>query len=168
MSNNENKKNTGLNTGCLTSILVVLFVMLVICVGGIGWKMIDIPSSNVENEEKQSEERQVADHIADEEYEMEDISEETDMEQESWDMQEVSGEETDNHTSDPVDNLQVHNNPSQQRNTNAYVLNTRTKKIHYQDCADVEKMIEENYSLSYESLDSLLQQEYTECGHCMK
>ena len=47
-----------------------------------------------------------------------------------------------------------------------YVLNTNTKKIHYPSCRDVEKIKKENYATTNESIESLINKDYSPCKHC--
>ncbi len=57
---------------------------------------------------------------------------------------------------------------SEATQTDFYVLNTNTQKIHYSTCHDVEKIDLQNYETSVLSLDELLNQGYTTCGHCFQ
>lgn len=47
-----------------------------------------------------------------------------------------------------------------------YVLNKKTKKIHYPSCQDVPKIAAENYSEYSGDASDLKAQGYTSCGHC--
>lgn len=49
-----------------------------------------------------------------------------------------------------------------------WVLNTSTHKIHYPNCSDVKQIKPDNYSTSSSSVDELLAEGYTTCGHCFK
>lgn len=49
-----------------------------------------------------------------------------------------------------------------------WVLNTSTHKIHYLNCSDVKRIKPDNYSTSNSSVDELLAEGYTKCGHCFK
>ena len=55
---------------------------------------------------------------------------------------------------------------TQKTTSRTYVLNTKTKKIHYADCKAVKDMKEENKQTSTESIDTLKAQGYTPCGIC--
>lgn len=64
------------------------------------------------------------------------------------------------------DNFDTYNIAEQQNTTESYVLNTKSKKIHYPSCKDVPKISPENYATSSSSRADLISQGYTPCGHC--
>lgn len=66
------------------------------------------------------------------------------------------------------DNFNTYDNADQQQTEEAYVLNTKTLKIHHPTCKDVKKIAPENYETSSQSLDELKGQGYDPCGHCFK
>lgn len=47
-----------------------------------------------------------------------------------------------------------------------YILNTSTKKIHRTTCAYAKKIAEKNYREFTGSIQTLLDQGYSKCGHC--
>lgn len=53
-----------------------------------------------------------------------------------------------------------------ERTGTKYVLNTSTHKIHKPSCRDVDKIKAENYATTDESIDELVKQGYSTCGHC--
>lgn len=57
---------------------------------------------------------------------------------------------------------------SQPQKTENYTLNTNSKKIHYPSCSYAKKIAEKNKKEVTESLDSLISDGYTKCGHCFK
>ena len=57
-------------------------------------------------------------------------------------------------------------NSGQQSNAYDYVLNTRTKLIHYPDCAEVSEIAPHNYAESNGPIDSLKEQGYETCWDC--
>ena len=65
-------------------------------------------------------------------------------------------------------NFNTYNNEDQQKTEAKWVLNLKTKKIHYPSCNDVKKISPENYGTSNETLEDLLNQNYSTCGHCFK
>ena len=65
-------------------------------------------------------------------------------------------------------NFNTYDNAEQQNTTEQWVLNTSRKKIHYPSCRDVKKIAPQNYDTSNASLDDLINQGYTRCGHCFK
>ncbi len=65
-------------------------------------------------------------------------------------------------------NFDKYDNPDQQNTSDKYVLNTSTKKVHQPSCDDGPRINPDNYATSNESLESLLAQGYTPCGHCMQ
>ncbi|MBD5395839.1 MAG: hypothetical protein HDR71_16615 [Lachnospiraceae bacterium] len=67
-----------------------------------------------------------------------------------------------------VNNFDTYDNQSQQQTTDAYVLNTHTKKIHYPSCSSVPKIAPQNYATSNASLEELEAQDYKPCGNCFK
>lgn len=64
------------------------------------------------------------------------------------------------------DNFNTYSNPSQQKTSSSYVLNTSTMKFHYPSCNSVEKIAPDNYATSSASRDSLISQGYDPCGNC--
>ena len=56
-------------------------------------------------------------------------------------------------------------NTYEHEETEEYVLNTSTKKIHKPDCNDVSKIKPENYSTT-DAPEDYLDDGYTNCGHC--
>lgn len=50
--------------------------------------------------------------------------------------------------------------------TGFYVLNTSTKKFHYQWCRDVSRISRKNYKETDKSRSSLIKSGYSPCGHC--
>ena len=60
----------------------------------------------------------------------------------------------------------VYTQPPKQFSTGQYVLNTSTMKIHTPTCRDLSKMDEANRRDYNGSIDDLLAQGYTTCGHC--
>lgn len=65
-------------------------------------------------------------------------------------------------------NFNTYDNADQQQTAQQYVLNTKTHKVHYPSCRDVKKIAPQNYATSDQSIDSLIAQGYSRCGHCMK
>ena len=65
-----------------------------------------------------------------------------------------------------AENFNTYYEPEQQRTTDAYVLNTSTKKIHYPTCRDVKKIAPKNYDTTNESVAELENRGYSPCGHC--
>lgn len=65
-----------------------------------------------------------------------------------------------------TNNFNTYNNPEQQNTTDSWVLNTKSRRIHYPSCKDVKKISPENYSTSNLTLDDLKKRGYTACGHC--
>lgn len=67
-------------------------------------------------------------------------------------------------------NFNTYDNAEQQNTTEQWVLNTNPDrmKIHYPSCKDVKKIAPQNYATSSASLDDLINQGYTRCGHCFK
>ena len=63
-------------------------------------------------------------------------------------------------------NFDTYDNPAQQQTTATYVLNTDTMKIHLPTCRDVKKIAPQNYATTNESIQELLNRNYTRCGHC--
>lgn len=57
-------------------------------------------------------------------------------------------------------------NSGQQSNAYDYVLNTRTKLIHYPNCAEVREIAPHNYAESNGPIDSLKEQGYETCWDC--
>ncbi len=57
-------------------------------------------------------------------------------------------------------------NSGQQSNAYDYVLNTRTKLIHYPNCAEVREIAPHNYAESNGPIDSLKEQGYETCRDC--
>lgn len=47
-----------------------------------------------------------------------------------------------------------------------YVLNTKSKKIHYKDCSSVPTISEKNKAFSYATREELINQGYSPCGNC--
>ena len=47
-----------------------------------------------------------------------------------------------------------------------YVLNTNTKKFHYESCSSAKKIKDENRSIFIGSRDELIAQKYVPCGNC--
>lgn len=64
------------------------------------------------------------------------------------------------------DNFHTYDDPNQQQTTAQWVLNTKSKKIHYPTCRDVPRISPDNYAVSNQSERALLDQGYTTCGHC--
>lgn len=62
----------------------------------------------------------------------------------------------------------ITNSNEQQTESNNWVLNTSTNKIHNPSCSDVKKIKPENYATSDSSIDELLAKGYSKCGHCFK
>lgn len=136
MENKENKKSADWGMGCLVSVLAVLLIMLVVCAGGMVWKIKDLNDQKAVNVEQQFEEKKEKQNTADDGYEAEDVqAEDTQRE----DTQAVS----------------------------SYVLNTNTKKVHFPDCRDVDRIALKNRVDSNEPLEEILRQGYEPCGHCM-
>ncbi|MBO5147026.1 MAG: hypothetical protein J6C19_16120 [Lachnospiraceae bacterium] len=79
----------------------------------------------------------------------------------------ISPEQT-NTPADNGDNFNTYNNAEQQETTQQYVLNTSTHKIHLPSCRDVKKIAPQNYETSNQSIESLISQEYSRCGHCLR
>lgn len=67
---------------------------------------------------------------------------------------------------DAGDSGSLNDNPDQQQTAATYVLNIGTKRIHHPSCRDVKKIAPQNYATSNLTLDELLGQGYTTCGHC--
>ncbi len=67
-----------------------------------------------------------------------------------------------------ANNFDTYDIPEQQQTADTWVLNISSMKIHHPDCKDVKKIKSENYSTSNASLNELLTQGYTTCGHCFK
>ncbi len=65
-------------------------------------------------------------------------------------------------------NFDTYDNAEQQQTTDKWVLNTKSKKIHYRSCNDVKKIAPQNYSTSNSEESELISQGYTTCGHCHK
>lgn len=65
-------------------------------------------------------------------------------------------------------NFDTYDNQSQQQTTDAYVLNTHTKRIHHPSCSSVPKIAPQNYATSNASLEELVAQDYKPCGNCFK
>ena len=65
-------------------------------------------------------------------------------------------------------NFDTYDNQSQQQTTDAYVLNTHTKRIHHPSCSSVPKIAPQNYATSNASLEELEAQDYKPCGNCFK
>ena len=63
---------------------------------------------------------------------------------------------------------QIQQVQEQQTESNNWVLNTSSNKIHYPSCSDVKKIKPDNYATSDSSLDELLAEGYSKCGHCFK
>lgn len=63
-------------------------------------------------------------------------------------------------------NFNTWDNESQQNTSQAWVLNTSTKKIHYPDCKSVKKIAPQNYATSNATESELLARGYTKCGQC--
>lgn len=63
-------------------------------------------------------------------------------------------------------NFNTYNNSEQQNTSDAWVLNTNKKKIHFPSCSSVKKIAPQNYSTSNESLSALEAQGYERCGSC--
>lgn len=61
-------------------------------------------------------------------------------------------------------NFQTYDNDEQQ-NTNEYVLNTNSKKVHRSTCSDVKKIAPENYA-TISSLEDAYAQGYEGCKKC--
>ncbi|MCR5687620.1 MAG: hypothetical protein K6G58_06325 [Lachnospiraceae bacterium] len=61
-----------------------------------------------------------------------------------------------------------YDNAEQQNTPDHYVLNTGTLKIHHPSCNDVRKISPENYATSNGTIEELLSQGYTRCGHCFQ
>lgn len=64
----------------------------------------------------------------------------------------------------PNNNFQTYDNEEQQ-NTNEYVLNTSTKKVHRATCSDVKKIAPENYA-TISNLEDAYAQGYKGCKKC--
>lgn len=60
----------------------------------------------------------------------------------------------------------VYTQPPKQSTTGQYVLNTATLKIHTPNCRDLSKMDAEHREDYNGSIDDLIAQGYTTCGHC--
>ncbi len=58
--------------------------------------------------------------------------------------------------------------PEQQITEDTFVLNKSSLKIHHPSCDDVPKIKPDNYDTSSESIDALITQGYSLCGHCFK
>ncbi len=56
--------------------------------------------------------------------------------------------------------------PDKTNNTADYVLNTNSKKFHYEYCASTEKIKEENKSFFNGTRDQLILDGYSPCGNC--
>lgn len=67
-----------------------------------------------------------------------------------------------------ANNFNTYDNAEQQRTEATWVLNTKSKKIHYPSCSDVKKIAPQNYSTSDSTESELMKQGYTTCGHCHK
>lgn len=65
-------------------------------------------------------------------------------------------------------NFDTYDNAEQQNTTDEWVLNTKSKKIHYPACKDVKKISPDNYDTSNLPLEELENQGYSTCGHCFK
>ena len=52
--------------------------------------------------------------------------------------------------------------------TYSWILNTRSKKIHYPSCSGVKTMSEKNKSQSDDSVENLIAEGYSTCGTCFK
>ena len=63
-------------------------------------------------------------------------------------------------------NFDTYDIPAQQNTTDAFVLNTKSKKIHHPSCNDVKKISPENYATTNSSVEELMKQGYSTCGHC--
>lgn len=66
-------------------------------------------------------------------------------------------------TKPEADNKNTGNNEAQ---TGEYVLNTKTRKIHFKDCLSVEDIQPENKESFNGTKDYLLENGYTSCGRC--
>lgn len=66
------------------------------------------------------------------------------------------------------ENFNKYHNEDNHITEDRFVLNTSTMKIHKPECKDVEKIKDDNYETSSESLEELKAQGYSECGHCFK
>ena len=65
-------------------------------------------------------------------------------------------------------NFNTYDYQSQQQTTDAYVLNTHTRRIHHPNCSSVPKIAPQNYATSNASLEELMAQDYKPCGNCFK
>lgn len=63
-------------------------------------------------------------------------------------------------------NFNTYNNVEQQNTSADYVLNTKSKKIHYPGCKSVPKISPNNYATSNLSVEELRTQGYSTCGNC--
>lgn len=63
-------------------------------------------------------------------------------------------------------NFNTHDNPEQQNTKADFVLNTKSKKIHYKTCRSVRKIAPKNYKEFYGTLDEAVAQGYETCKQC--
>lgn len=74
----------------------------------------------------------------------------------------------------PESTSSIYVEPSPQPTTYHFVINTDTKKFHLDSCADVEKILPENYQVFYitgslpEAIQEMNNAGYSPCGHCLK
>lgn len=163
MKDNRNKKSGSWGMGCLVSILAVFSILLVVCIGGIGWKIENMmPKSSVSAEQQKTE---TAKNVV----EGQQPEEANNTVKEQQPIQNEKGtERVTTQSSGSNNNFETYNNPSQQETTSPFVLNTSTNKVHIPGCRDVKKIAPENYAVSDEKLEDILAQNYTRCGHCLE
>lgn len=67
-----------------------------------------------------------------------------------------------------INNFDTYDN-ADQHNTNAdYVLNTKSRKVHYPSCDSVKKIAPANYKEFFGTIDEALADDYSKCGICFK
>lgn len=157
MKNKRNKKSFDRTLGCLVSILAVLLIMFAICAGGMVWKIKDLNYQKaVDIEQQQPKKKEDKQNKTDNEYEAEEKQ-----------IEEKDGDKGEEEQAEETASGEEQQTAPVQQNATAYVLNANTKKVHFPDCRDVDRIAPQNRIDSNEPLEEILSQGYDPCGHCM-
>lgn len=70
------------------------------------------------------------------------------------------------HTALSNNDASTNNNQKQDVNTNIYILNTNTKKFHYEDCPSAGKIAESNREVFVGVRAEVIDKDYEPCGYC--
>jgi len=78
----------------------------------------------------------------------------------------ASGDDDKNDVGDDDNKDDTNDNSSNVENQTKYILNTKSKKIHYPSCRTIKNMSEENKQEYVGDKEALFDEGYTECGVC--